>query len=204
MSCFEIHIEVICNLVSTIICKVIKYARSFICSLYDISSFLPVFFALSANTSSNKMPLLNVIFTKSQCQVSNDLCHWRDLVQKPQYPRFFFGFQIISAYASKNVPHKEEIMKEKIKNKEKKWNKIAQEVNTQSALTQSRQSTKSVCMCVFVWRTLLLLFYRVGRMLALSPGCRIERADFTDSMSFFHSTPWRRLAFIKEALSANT
>ena len=115
---------------SKIICKVIKYARSFICSLYDISSFLPVFFALSANTSSNKMPLLNVIFTKSQCQVSNDLCHWRDLVQKPQYPRFFFGFQIISAYASKNVPHKEEIMKEKIKNKEKKWNKIAQGVNT--------------------------------------------------------------------------
>ena len=63
------------------------------------------------------MPLLNVIFTKSQCQVSNDLCHWRDLVQKPQFPRFFFGFQIIFAYACKIVPDKEEIKKEKIKKK---------------------------------------------------------------------------------------
>ena len=201
MSCFEIHLDVIYNLVSTIICKVIKYARSFICSLYDISSFLSVFFALSANTSSNKMPLLNVIFTKSQCQVSNDLCHCRDLVQKPQFPRFFFGFQIISADASKNVPNKEEIKNEKIKKKNgiklhKEW--------TQSTLTQSRQSTKSVCMCVFVWRTLLLLFYRVGRRLALSPGWKIELANFTNSMSFFHLTPWRKLAFIAEALSANT
>ena len=80
-------------------------------------AFCLFFFALSANTSSNKMPLLNVIFTKSLCQVSNDLCYWRDLVQKPQFPRFFFGFQIISAYASKNVPNKEEIKKEKIKMK---------------------------------------------------------------------------------------